>query len=418
MLLVGEARELLLANAPPRRVVCLPLADCLGLVLAEELRAPEPLPPFARSAMDGYALRSADTAGATREEPVLLPLSGVVPAGHPLPERLPPRYCASIMTGGPIPDGADAVIRLEEARVTPQGIQILRPVPVGENVARTGEDVASGELILRAGSRIRPAETALLAAVGIAAAPVFAPPRVGILCTGDELVPAGRPLGPGQIHNSNGPGLAALVRAAGCTPVDLGVARDVAEVIAGAIGHAAECDLILTSGGVSVGEFDVVREALAVMGARELFWRVAIKPGTPVCAGLLEGRLVIGLSGNPSAAIVNFDLLVRPLLDHLCGRTRLGLREVEATLDQPVLRTLPLTRFLRARVYQSRDGELRVDTEMAQKSGILSSMVRANAYAVIPARTGPLPAGRPVRVLLHADTDWPLAGPQGEQDGD
>jgi molybdopterin molybdotransferase len=409
MLRVEEARELILRNAPERRVVRLPLEQALGLVLAEDLTAPEPLPPFPRSGMDGYALRSVDTFGATREEPVVLPLAGVIPAGHPMPEPLVPGACASIMTGGAIPDGANAVIRLEEARVTPLGIKISRLVPPGENIGPIGEDIRTGQTILRVGARIRPAEVNVLAAIGVAEVSVYAPPRVGILCTGDELVPMGQQLGPGQIRNSNGPGMAALVRSAGCVPVDLGLAHDVTDVIAGALSHATDCDLIITTGGVSVGDFDVVREALTVMNATQLFWRVAIKPGTPVCAALLENRLVVGLSGNPAAAITNFDLLVRPLLDHMCGRRRIGLKQTEAVLDQPVLRVLPLARYLRARVYRGPGGELRVDTDMSQRAGVLSSMLHANGYAVIPEHAGPLPAGERVSVVLYADADIEVA---------
>jgi molybdopterin molybdotransferase len=408
MLSVEEAREVVLRHAPARRVERLAIDQALGFVLAGDLTACEPLPPFPRSGMDGYALRSADTASATRENPLTLPLSGVIPAGHPMSASLQPGSAASIMTGGAIPAGADAVIRLEEVRVTPEGIQLFRPVPAGENVAPIGEDVQAGQMILQAGHRIRPAEVNLLTAIGITEVAVFARPRVGILCTGDELVPAGQPLGYGQIRNSNGPGLAALVRAAGCTPIELGIAHDVTDVIAGAIGHAVDCDLILTTGGVSVGEFDVVREALTVMGAEQLFWRISIKPGTPVCASVLENRLVIGLSGNPAAAITNFDLLVRPLLDYLCGRERLGLRETQGTLDQPVLKTAGVARYLRARVYQNADGDLRIDTDMAQRAGVLSSMMHANAYAVVPAHAGPLPAGTRVRVLLQDEVELVL----------
>lgn len=405
MLRVEEARELVMQHAPARRVTRLPLEQALGRVLAEDLASPEPLPSFPRSGMDGYALHSIATLGATRETPVTLPLSGVIPAGHPLPEPLPAGCCASIMTGGAIPAGADAVIRMEEVRVTPQGVLIHRGVPRGENVAPIGEDVTRGQIVLRAGHNIRPPEINLLAAIGITEVPVYISPRVGILATGDELVPAGAVPGPGQIRNSNGPGLAALVRSVGCTPVDLGVARDVTDVIAGAISHAVDCDLILTTGGVSVGDFDVVREALAVMGAEQLFWRVAIKPGTPVCAGVLEGRLVIGLSGNPAAAIINFDLIVRPLLNYLCGRERLGLRETEALLDQPVLKSIPLRRYLRARIYNGPDGDLRADTDLAQRAGVLSSMMYANGYAIVPDHAGPFPAGTRVKVLLQEDAD-------------
>ncbi|MFO7274599.1 MAG: molybdopterin molybdotransferase MoeA [Symbiobacteriaceae bacterium] len=413
MLRVEEALDLLLHRAPPRRVERVPLEDALGLVLAEDLHAPEPLPAFPRSGMDGYAVRSADTRGASPERPVTLRPAGVIPAGHPPDAELAPGTAAAIMTGGAVPPGADAVIRLEEVQVTAEGVQVFRPVAPLENVAPVGEDVRQGERILEAGHLIRPQEINLLAALGILEVPVFARPRVGILSTGDELVPPQQAPGPGQIRNSNSVGVAALVRAAGAVPVLLGVARDVSAVIAGMLRESAGCDLVLTTGGVSVGRFDVVREALAVLGAEQLFWRVSIKPGTPVCAGVLEGRLIIGLSGNPAAAITDFDLLVRPLLDHLLGRRRLGLRAAEGVLDQPVAKRAGITRYLRARVYRGPEGELRVDTSMAQRAGVLSSMTRANAYAVIPAHAGPLPAGARVRVLLQDDADLFVPLPAG-----
>ena len=186
------------------------------------------------------------------------------------------------------------------------------------------------------------------------------------------------------------------------------------EVIAGTLRESSGCDLLLTTGGVSVGRFDVVREALAVMGAEQLFWRVSIKPGTPVCAAVLDGRLVIGLSGNPAAAITDFDLLVRPVLDHLLGRRRLGLRVAEGVLDQPVLKKAGITRYLRARAYNGPDGEIRLDTSMAQRAGVLSSMRFANAYAVIPAHAGPMPEGTRVRVLLQDDADVFVPQPRGD----
>lgn len=411
MIRVEEARALVLQHAPARRVKRMSLEEALGHVVAEDLIAPEPLPPFPRSGMDGYALRSADTQAATKEQPVVLRLAGIIPAGHPMDEPVAPSTTASIMTGGAVPEGADAVIRMEEIRITPQGVVIYRPVAVGENVSPIGEDVAKGQVLLNAGHRIRASEINLLAALGIDRVSVFAPPRVGILCTGDELVGNGVTPGLGQIRNSNGPGLAAMVRAAGCVPVQLGVAHDAADVIAGALGRVQGCDLILTTGGVSVGDFDVVREALAVMGAKELFWRVSMKPGMPICAGLVGDRMVIGLSGNPAAAITNFDLVVRPMLDHLCGRSRIGLRESEAVLDQPVLRKLGVTRYLRAFVYTGPNGELRVNTDMAQRAGVLSSMIHANGYALIPAHTGPIAAGERVRILLQADAELALPVP-------
>ena len=207
MLRVEEACELLIHRAPPRRVERVPLEDALGLILAEDLRAPESLPPFPRSGMDGYAVRSEDTRLATRENPVVLPLAGVIPAGHPQEAELAPGTTVAIMTGGAVPPGADAVIRLEEVRVTPEGVRIFRHVPPMENVAPIGEDVKEGELLLEAGHQIRPQEINLLAALGILEVPVFARPRVGILSTGDELVAPHEAPGPGRSATPTAPAL-------------------------------------------------------------------------------------------------------------------------------------------------------------------------------------------------------------------
>lgn len=278
MLRVEEAREVILRQAPARRFLSLPLEHALGLVLAEDLVSPESLPLFPRSGMDGYALRSVDTQEATQDNPVTLPLVGVIPAGRPLGSAIQAGQCASIMTGGAVPAGADAVIRLEDVRVTTDGVRIARPVPVGENVAPIGEDVLAGQTVLKARHRLRAAELSLLTAIGIGEVSVFAPPRVGILCTGDELVPLGSPMSPGQIRNSNGPGLTAMVRSCGCIPVDLGVAPDTVDAIADRLTQVLDCDLVITTGGVSVGDFDFVREALNKLGAEELFWRISLKP--------------------------------------------------------------------------------------------------------------------------------------------
>ena len=287
---------------------------------------------------------------------MILRLAGVIPAGHPQEAELAPGTTAAIMTGGAVPPGADAVIRLEEVRVTPEGVRIFRHVPPMENVAPIGEDVREGELILEAGHPIRPQEINLLAALGILEVPVFARPRVAILSTGDELVPPHETPGPGQIRNSNSPGVAALVRAAGGIPILLGVARDATEVIAGTLRESAGCDLILTTGGVSVGQFDVVREALTIMGAEQLFLagqHQARHPGVRRRGGRPAAHRALRQPGGGDHGLRPAGA---PPAGPPAGPAPPGPAGREGILDQPVLKKAGITRYLRARAYNGPDG--------------------------------------------------------------
>jgi len=390
MLGVDEARAHILSAIQPLPVIDLPLDDALGLVLAEPVTADRPLPPFANSAMDGFAVCAADTAGASEDAPVQLRVIGTAAAGSPSIGAVEPGTAIRIMTGAPTPPGADAVIRFEEtdenARSGPEqraGIGIRRAACPGENIRPAGEDVATGQQVLAPGAVLRPAELGLLAALGRTTAPVHRRPRVAILSTGDEVVDPGAPLGPGQIHNSNGPMLAALVRQAGGEPLPLGVARDSAAELTERLDQARNADLILTSGGVSTGDYDLVKDVLRMQGTIEL-WQVRLKPGKPLAFGHLGPTPLIGLPGNPVAAAVAFLQFARPAIRTLLGHPVLDLPTVPATLLDRIENRGGRRHFVRVRI--ERDAERGYTARLVgpQGAGLLSSLVLANGLLIVP----------------------------------
>lgn len=390
---VDEARTLILAAFAPLPPVSIPLDAALGLVLAETVVAGEDLPPFANAAMDGFAVRAADTAGAAPAGPVRLRVAGAVAAGAgaaPLP-AVGAGTAIRIMTGAPLPPGADAVVRFEETddgRDEPGSVAVRHAAVSGSNVRPAGEDVAAGTVVLLPGARLFPAEIGLLAALGRTTVLIHPRPRVAILTTGDELVPPGVLPGPGQIRDSNGPALAALVRQAGGEPLDLGIARDTtADLRARLAGAAASgADLILTVGGVSVGDYDLVKEVLRADGRVDL-WRVRIKPGKPLAFGRLGGLPLIGLPGNPVAAIVAFHQFVRPAIRTMLGRGDLTLPEISARLLDRVENPGGRRHFVRVLVRPDPDGPPgRYVAGLAGPPGAgrLSSLVAGNGLLVVP----------------------------------
>ncbi len=380
---VDEARDRILAAVQPLPTVDLPLGDALGLILAAGIVSSWDLPPFDNSAMDGFALRAADTAGATADNPTTLRVTGTVAAGHASDVALGPGEAIRIMTGAPIPIGADAVERVE--RVTDlrdHRIALGAPARRGDNIRPAGEDVRAGDTILAAGTPIDASTIALLAAAGHGTAPVNRRPRVGVLVTGDEVVPPGTTLGPGQIFNSNGPMLVALVREAGGEPVDLGAAVDDATALRERLARAQGLDLLLTTGGVSVGDVDIVKSVLRAAGDVAL-WSVRIKPGKPLAFGRLGEMTVIGLPGNPVAAAVAFLQFARPAIRRMLGCRETGLPEIEAKVTDRIVNRGRRTLFGRARVERSSGGYVATLTG-AQGSAILSSLAAANGLVVVP----------------------------------
>jgi molybdopterin molybdotransferase len=399
MLSVEEARDQILQTidgALPSEEV--PLTSANGRTLAVDAFAGEALPAFANSGMDGYAIRSDDTIGAAPDSRIGLRLVGEVPAGHVYSGTVQPGEAVRILTGAALPDGANSVIAQELCEVSGDTVWALGETPSGTNIRPAGDDVAQGDLLVSKGSELGPPEIALLAALGIHPVRVTRRPRVAILSTGDELAPLGEIPTPGQIRESNAFYLAAAVEMAGGVPVLLGVARDKADEIRGRLQAAGDCDLILSSGGVSVGDYDLVKQILSEEGTIR-FWRVRMRPGKPLAFGLLGRAPFLGLPGNPVSAAVTFELFGRPAIRKLLGCRQLERTTVDVVLEGEDIERGDRRHFVRARL-DSRDGTLVATTTGSQGSHRLSSLVGATALLVVMEGEGSVHAGDHLQALL------------------
>jgi molybdenum cofactor synthesis domain-containing protein len=383
------------------------LRDALGLVLAEQVTAPEAVPPFPNTAMDGYAVRAADTKGAAEGAPVRLRVVGELAAGHAPTVAVGDGEAIRIMTGAPMPDGADAIVMVERTeREGDDGVLITLAVDPGRHVRRAGGDLEAGDVVFEPGTVLTAARIGVLATVG--AQRVSAHPRVsvGVLSTGDELVETG-PLEPGKIRDSNRPMLLAQLADAGAEAIDLGSAHDDADVMTRTLTDAvARCDAVITSGGVSVGDFDYVSDALEriaaddASGASRVDWyQVAIKPAKPLCIGMLQGTPVFGLPGNPVSSFVSFELFARPALRMMMGHDRPFRREVSATAATPFRRRIDGKLHLDRVVVEVVDGAYVATGVRSQESNALAASAAANAFALLPDGEG-VEAGDPVTVML------------------
>jgi len=404
----AEARAVVLERLEPLGVREVGLAEALGCVLAADVAATEDLPPFANSAMDGFAMRGADLAGAGEAAPVALEITGEVFAGTGRLPAVGPGGAVRIMTGGAIPPGADTVVPVEQTSVEGGTVLVRHDPGPGRFVREAGEDVRRGTVVLERGRVLDPAAVGMLASVGRKAVPVHPRPHVMVVSTGDELVDPGEPLGPGQIRDSNSWLLVAQVRAAGAGAFRCDKLRDDPEALRrGFAMAAAEGDLVLTSGGVSVGERDYTKQVLAELGDVRGF-RVAMQPGMPQAFGFAAGTPLYGLPGNPVSCFVVFETLVRPALRRLAGHPddRLDRPRVVARLAGPVRSPEGKVSFLRVRLEVGDDG-LVASITGNQGSGVLSSCVAADGLAVVPAEHRELPAGSAVQVvLLREDMAW------------
>jgi molybdopterin molybdotransferase len=396
---VREARAIILGSIRPLGAERVPLREALGRVLQEEVTAPRPIPPLDNSAMDGFALRAADVAAL----PASLKVVEEIPAGRRSARRLGPGEAARILTGAPIPDGADAVVMQEETEREGDALRVLRAVRPGDHIRRAGSDVVAGQVIARPGTLLRPAHLGMLAALGRASARVTSRPRVAILATGDEIVEPDRLTDDGRIASSNSYSLQAAVAAAGGEPVYLGIAPDRPEVIQEYLERAAGCDAVISTGGVSVGDHDYIKGVLAQLGGRMRLWRVRMKPGAPLAFALLRDTPVFGLPGNPVSSLVSFEEFVRPALLCMQGHTRIYRPVEPAVLDEPFSKAPGRMHFARVTL-EERGGRRHAHLTGDQSSGVLFSMVEADGLAIVAAEVTEIAAGSEVPVqLLHRD---------------
>lgn len=406
-LTVDEARATVVAEfqSLPSEIVRLEAA--LHRVLARDIISPVSLPPWDNSSMDGYAVRAADVARATAAAPVSLPVTDTIAAGGVARAPLAPGTAMRIMTGAPIPEGADTVIRIEDTDRGEERVLIRESRDAQRNVRPRGEDLQAGEIALAAGTMIDAAQIGVLASVGAHEVAVHRRPRVAVLATGDELVDVGRfaeVLAGRRIVSSNSYTLRAAVMAAGADVLDLGICPDDRDALRERLeaARAAECDLLLTSGGVSVGAFDYTREVLATLGATMHFWRVRIRPGGPLGFGRLGRIPWLGLPGNPVSAMVTCELFAKPALRRLRGERAVFPRTIPVVLDQEVSIGAALTHFLRVAITTDDEGTLHARLTGPQGSGLLTSMARADALLVVPLEhfgRGPISAGTTMRAI-------------------
>lgn len=403
-LTAAEASARVLAAVAPLPAEGVALSDALGRVLTEAVVSPLTLPPWHASAMDGYAVRAVDVRGASSESPVALAVDGTVAAGHDDPRALPAGTARRIMTGAPLPPGADAVVRVEDTDGGGERVLVRRALAPGRDVRPRGEDVREGDVVLDAGVVLGPARIGLLAACGVAAVRAHRRPRVALLGSGDELVPlerAGEAIAGRRIVASNNYALAAAVREAGGVPVDLGVAADTIESVRERLAGGLDCDLLVTTAGVSAGEFDCMHDAVGGMGGCAERWSVRMRPGAPMGFGrvgdavfggtTLGGTALgappwVGLSGNPGAALVAFELFVRPAVRRMAGHSALFRRTVPVVLDEPVAVAAPVLHLLRVTLAAGAGvGALaRARLAGAQGAGRLTTAARADALLVVP----------------------------------
>lgn len=392
---VEEALSIILDTVDVQPSEQVALADLLGRTLAQPIHSREDIPPFDNSAMDGFAVRSEDL----QTLPALLSVIEDIPAGSFPEKTVEVGTCSRIMTGAPFPEGADAVAPVEWTEPGANGTVQFNRTPVsGENVRLAGKDVREGEQMFEPGQDITPPVIGMLAKLGYADAVVSVQPRVAVISTGDELVDPGETLGPGQIRDSNGPALVAQVTAAGAYPLLRLRASDSPESVRSVVTQALAADVIIFSGGVSVGDYDFIKQVLDEMGMELLFWKVRQKPGKPLAFGTLQGRIVFGLPGNPVSSAMCFEQFVRPALSKMLGRTTLHRPRYPALLDAPTPKKPGLHYFARGHAFYDEEGRLRVHDTGSQASNIYSSVVKANCVFHLPEAMDAPPVGTRVEI--------------------
>lgn len=387
------ARDLLLLVAEPVQTQRIPLSASCGRVLAQDLIAEDNIPPFDRSPYDGYAFRAEDTQDASREHPVTLRILEEVPAGAVPTKIIVPGTATKILTGAPIPPGADVVCMYEATEFTKETVTLFAPCRAGNNIVLTGEDVKKGTVLARAGELIDTGVAGTMASQGVTKPLVYRKLKVGVISTGNEVIEADEALVPGKIRNSNRYTLETALLQAGMEPVWLGLAGDETQNIARLIVQGLEnCDALLLTGGVSAGDYDLTPDAMEAAGVELLFRGVCLKPGMACACGVKAGKLVCGLSGNPASALTNFYCIAMPALRKMAGWGQPVPQEIMLTLKNAFSKKSKGTRILRGRLDLT-DGTARMIVPEDQGNVVLSSTIGCNAMAIVPAGSGPLPAG-------------------------
>lgn len=380
------ALDLCLDNVPDQKtpVETIALKNSLGRILRQDVESDIAIPPFSKSTMDGYAVKSEDVQSASRETPIRLDVIDEIPAGSMSDKIVKTGQAARIMTGAPVPEGADAIITIENT-VSTDDDTVLIFDSVGENhyIIHKGQDILPGQRIAESGSTITALLMGVLASCGIPYVTVACPPRVGIISTGSELVSPGDTAGPGRIYDINGYSLYGLTTESGAETTFLGVVQDKADDLLTTLNNARHFDLLLLSGGVSVGDYDIVHETLQRAGVREIFWRVKVKPGKPLFFGKMDHTLIFGLPGNPVSSVNNFYLFVKPVIDKLSGKTRWGLKTGTATIQNSFILQPGRRKFLRGQS-KSEGGRETVWIIPEQRSGVFSPMARADVLVEVP----------------------------------
>ncbi len=415
MLSVEEALEKILAEVHVLEAESVPIMESLGQVLAEDIISNINVPPWDNSAFDGYAVRAEDTRGASEKTPKTLKVIDTVIAGGTSKKEVTPGNAIRIMTGAPIPLGANSVIQFEDtddpknkdvsSNQSPKQVKIFVETKIGQSIRLTGEDIAKGKLILKKGTVMRPAEMGLIASMGRSRVNVIRRPVVAVLSTGNELIEVDKPLTEGKIHDSNTYSIAGLVKRYGCIPKILGIARDNEKDLVQKLKQAQDADMLLTTGGVSMGDYDMVKDILARDG-QMVFWKVRVKPGKPLAFGKIKGKNKdiphLGLPGNATSCMVSFELFVRPALLKMMGKSNLVKPTVEAIIENTIKNDAGRRIYDRA-IIQKRDGHYYAKLTGPQGSGILTSMSLANGLVLIPEEVAQVNKGDIVQALM---LDW------------
>jgi molybdopterin molybdotransferase len=398
--LLQDAQRIVLDAAVPLGLEKISILESLGRVLGEDVVAVRDNPPWDNSAMDGFAVRAEDIRSEHAiSKPVTLTIIEDVPAGKMPTKTVGPGQAIRIMTGAPVPQGADTVLKVEETESSPHSVKVFKSEPRGANIRPQGEDVKKGECIIAKGTQIRPGEAGMLAILAKSFVLVSQRPRVAILSTGDELADLDERFSEEKIINSNSYGIAAAVTEAGGIPILLGIARDNPAALKEKITHGLSADVIVLSGGVSMGDYDFTKAVFKDLGAEMHFWKLAIRPGQPLAFGKIQGKLAFGLPGNPVSSMVTFEQLVRPAMLKMGGHRRYGRPVVQALFQEKFSKRNDRRHFLRG-ILTSEDGVFKVRTTGDQGSGILTSMVKANCLIDIPEAVERVNPGEPVTVQL------------------